>query len=490
MLGRLREVVRSRPALFGVLGAALLLVGGSWYQALITPPYRFIDEQAHAGYVLAIQDGTLPTIDTPIDQEAGGPALRTRLVNEPERRRHVWVANNPPLTYVLAAGPSTVTRALGLPGGPLLGLRFVNVAAVAGAVVLSYLLGRDLAGGDERVGIVTAGLVAVTPHLGFVASLGFNDGVSLLATTGVLLALARVCGAGTTAPYRAVIALGVWSGIAAATRPMAMAMALVAAVIGLMVTWWRRSVPLPRTIAWLAGPAVVLAAWSYVLNIVRYGDPTGSEAIFEKFGRQPGESLWSTLTTKGTWEYALRTVTTRRLELGLPGDERWWYEAVLFVLAVSVVATVGLVVTSAVRGRGGPAAEGRRSTEAPLAWAAVGATSLVPVLLTAQHLAGGGAMHPRYLLPMLPALMAAVAFAAVRLLGRWAGVVLVGALAVLAFVQTRASARWLAENPSGPPGSELVTAYGSELVRAAGLGVAALGLVLVVGALVAIPDRT
>ena len=43
--------------------------------------------------------------------------------------------------------------------------------------------------------------------------------------------------------------------------------------------------------------------------------------------------------------------------------------------------------------------------------------------------------------------------------------------------QTRASARWLAENPSGPPGSELVTAYGSELVRGAGLGLAVVGLV-------------
>ena len=46
---------------------------------------------------------------------------------------------------------------------------------------------------------LVAGLVAATPHLGFVAALGFTDGISLLATTGVLLALARVCGAGRPA---------------------------------------------------------------------------------------------------------------------------------------------------------------------------------------------------------------------------------------------------------------------------------------------------
>ena len=42
----------------------LVLVGGSWYQALATPPYRYIDEQAHVGYVLELQRGRLPTIDT------------------------------------------------------------------------------------------------------------------------------------------------------------------------------------------------------------------------------------------------------------------------------------------------------------------------------------------------------------------------------------------------------------------------------------------
>ena len=211
----------ARPGLVGVLAAVAVLVGGSWYQATVTPPYRFIDEQAHAGYVLAIQSGELPHIDTAIDGEAGGVALRTRLAREPERRRDVWVANNPPLTYVVAAVPAAATRTLGLPGGPLLGLRLVNIAAAAVAVALSYLLARDLAGGDRTVGLVAAGLVAATPHLGFVASLGFNDGTALLATTGVLWALARVAGAG--APPGAaldrsrVIQLGIWCAAAALT---------------------------------------------------------------------------------------------------------------------------------------------------------------------------------------------------------------------------------------------------------------------------------
>jgi hypothetical protein len=85
---------------------------------------------------------------------------------------------------------------------------------------------------------------------------------------------------------------------------------------------------------------------------------------------------------------------------------------------------------------------------------------------------------------MLPVLASAVALTAVRLGGGWAGAALVAALAAVTWIQTRASARWLAANPSGPPGSELVTAYGNELVRGAGLAVAALGLVALLATIV------
>lgn len=462
----------------GIVGAVLLLAGGAWYQALITPPYRFVDEQAHAGYVLEVQQGRLPSIDTPIDADAGGVALRTRLAAEPERRRHVWVANNPPLTYLVAAGPSALTRSLGLPGGPLLGLRLVNAAAVAAAVACCYGLARDLAGGDRRTGLVAAGLVAATPHLGFVASLGFNDGAAILASTAILWALARTCGAGAAPARRSIQLLGVAAALGAAVRPMTLVFGVVAAGLGFAVVWWRRSAPLPWTLAWLSLPTAIGVAWFYVLNTSRYGDPTGSDRLFEKFLREPSGTLWSNLTTRGTWESGFRTVTTRRLEAGLPGDPYGWYQVALAVVVVGLAGALALVIASAVRHRG----EGGPLPGA--AWAATAITSFVPVVLTAQHLTGGGAMHPRYLLPMVPVVAAAVALTATRLGGGWLGAALVALLAAVTWRQTRASARWLAENPAGPPGSELVTAYANELVRGAGLGIAVLGLVLVLGAIV------
>lgn len=489
MVRRLWQVIVRQRATLGVLGAILLLAGGSLYQALVTPPYRFIDEQAHAGYVLALQEGRLPSIDTPIDQEAAGPALRTRLVNEPERRRDVWVANNPPLTYLLAAGPAAATRALGLPGGPLLGLRLVSIAAVAAAVALSCLLGRDLSGGDVTVGLVTGGIVAATPHLGFIASLGFNDGVSVLTTTGVLLGLARVAGARPDAVTArdAIRWLGLWCLGAALCRPMALVVAIVAAALALGAVWRQRSAPIGSTLAWLTGPSILGAAWFYVVNFARYGDPTGSNALFEKFLREPAGTFWESLTQRTVWESALRTIWTRRLEVPLPDDVYSWHVAAMFVTMVGVTGAAVLVVRSALRNRGGGVSPIGQFLSPPalpsLAWAAVAIVSLVPVLLTAQHRSGGGAPHPRYLLPMLPSVAAAIALTAVRIGTRWLGGALVAVLAAVSFRQTRASARWLADNLNGPPGSELVASYASETIRAGCLFVAAFGLVLVLAAI-------
>jgi hypothetical protein len=162
-------------------------------------------------------------------------------------------------------------------------------------------------------------------------------------------------------------------------------------------------------------------------------------------------------------------------------------------MALGIVGAVVLVGWSALRNRGGSSTPiARFASPVPLpgtAWLVVAVVALVPVLLTAQHRSGGGSAYPRYLLPMVPVVAAAVALSAVCFGTRWLGVVLVVVLAAVSFRQTRASATWLAENLDGPPGSELVTAYGNELVRGAGLLVAALGLVLVLAAIARDPRQ-
>ena len=64
----------------------------------------------------------------------------------------MYVAKSPPWPYVLAAGPAALSRALGLPGGALFGLRVTNLLGAAVAVAATYALGRELSGGDRGSG--------------------------------------------------------------------------------------------------------------------------------------------------------------------------------------------------------------------------------------------------------------------------------------------------------------------------------------------------
>jgi hypothetical protein len=71
------------------------------------------------------------------------------------------------------------------------------------------------------------------------------------------------------------------------------------------------------------------------------------------------------------------------------------------------------------------------------AWVCSAMLALVPIVLTAQHAAGGGAAHARYLLPTLPIVAAATALVATRI-NRWLGVVVVGAFAIAQVTRIRA----------------------------------------------------
>lgn len=273
---------------------------------------------------------------------------------------------------------------------------------------------------------------------------------------------------------------------------MAMVTAVAAALVALALcasrsTWWRIGLR-------LFAPMAVLAGWYYVLNIARYGDPTASGALLDKFYRQPSGSLLSKIRDNTIWESAFRTITTRRTDIPLPHDPVLWFRVAEAVFVLGVAGTVALLVASTGRTAHLP----RRVVDAvrPLprrAWLGVTIVTLVPVLLTAQHTAGGGNPHPRYLLPVIAVPATAVALPLVRLAGRIPALVLLGALAVLTAVQTRASVRDLAARPGGPPGSELVRAYGPTALRAIGPLVALVGLLLLGAAVVRLhpaePDR-
>ncbi|MGI8755726.1 MAG: hypothetical protein ACR2MB_07675 [Acidimicrobiales bacterium] len=510
---RARRDRRQWPWRLGLVGIALLFSGSAWYQVWSAPPYRYIDEQAHVGYVLAIQSGHLPTIDTPIDQANGGVALRARLAIEPARRRDIWVANDPPLPYVLAAGPAAISRALGWSGGPLIGLRLFNATCMAAAVVFAARLGRGLAGGDQRVGLVAGGLLAALPHVGFIGGVGFTDGPALLGALAMLDALVSVCRLGPT--RRQVALVGLWCALGASVRPMTAALAAAVAAMAFAVVAWRwvqarrRAQPLPATDdrrlskraepVWsalvLAVPTLALSGWWYVRNIRLYGDATGSQRLFDKFLREPsGEQPVAILRHPSVWHQTLRTLFTRRLERPLASDPGWWWPWLKWGIVGALAATAVIVTVDQVlarrrrRASTGPGTEPRSTVHG---WLGAYATIVVVVVLIAQHWSGGGAPHARYALTALGVLVAAMAFVVVRLGSRWAGVALIAVFVAIQARQVPLADKANSFQPDLLADSTLVAPYGPPWWRHGGIAAMAVGaaVLLVAVALVPRPGR-
>lgn len=512
---RTRHDHRRWPWRLGLIGIALLFSGSAWYQVWSAPPYRYIDEQAHVGYVLAIQSAHLPTIDTPIDQANGGVALRARLAIEPERRRDIWVANDPPLPYVLAAGPAAISRALGWSGGPLIGLRLFNAASMAGAVVFAGRLGRGLAGGDQRVGLVAGGLLAALPHVGFIGGVGFTDGPALLCALAMLHALVSVCRSG---PARRQVALvGLWCAMGAAVRPMTAALAAAVAAMTFVVVAWRwaqarrRAEPVHPaddrrltkaaepvwTMLVLAVPTLALSGWWYVRNIHLYGDATGSQRLFDKFFREPsGERPIDIVRHPSVWRETLRTLFTRRQERPLASDPTWWWLWLKWGVVACLAATVVVVAVDQVLARRRlRATTGTKTGTEPRStvqgWLGAYASIAVVVVLIAQHAAGGGTPHPRYALPALGVLVGAVAFVVVRFGTRWAGVALIAVFLSIQARQVPLASKANSIQPTLLADSTLVAPYGPPWWRLGGVAAMAVGaaVLLVAIALVKRPTQ-
>ena len=478
----------------GLAAVVLLIVGTGWYQIFDVAPYYQADEQAHVGYVLALQDGRLPTIDTPIDEAEGGSALHERLLRSPERNHDVWVANNPPVAYVAALPAATVTRILGHATGPLVGLRATNLLFFAASAVFVARLGRRLAGDDATVGLLAAALFATVPYVGAISGAGYVDGLALLCTVAMLDVLVALTLDGPT--RRQVVALAVWCALGVGVRPMTAAFAAVAAAMAMAVVLLRTlrrrdDADTPRagpvwSAAVLAVPAAVLNGWYYLRNRRLYGDPTASEHLFEKFDRTARDLPLTDVWRHEVWAPPIRTLFTQRLPVSEPSTLPWLWGWVYRGLIVFALVTVAVVVVDQVtaRRRGGP------SRTPALGWLGAVGLLVVVVALTLQHWQGGGNIHPRYLLFGVVVAAVAVALPLVRFHARWAGVALVGALVALQaheippMNRTILAQPWFADAPR-----VMVDPIGPPALRFLGIAIMAVGLVALVVAMVGLGRR-
>jgi hypothetical protein len=209
---------------------------------------------------------------------------------------------------------------------------------------------------------------------------------------------------------------------------MSSAYAAAAVVLSLVIAWTALGLrSLPRVAVRLIAPALLVSGWYYALNQYRYGDPTGSAALFEKLGRPvpaapvSGEQVSYLVgelflgTNVGPWSPYLEFSEAPRIILSL-----------VLLSAVAAAVCIAIATSRSDRRVGVP------PRLVPSAWVSMLVLSAVPIVLVQQHWSAGGSLHPRYLLPIVPVVTAATALLA-RLVSRWLPLVIVAAAAVWLF---------------------------------------------------------
>ena len=427
--------------------AALACLGLSTFSALRLPSFFGADERPHFSYTVMLLEGRLPELTDAQPFTDTYPIIERSLTppdGTPPRQQAIFVANHPPLAYVLAAPAVWLAGAGGSDDWPPLAFRLVNATAMAAGVALAGLLAGELF--PRRPGIATSAavLTAVVPALVSVAGYAHNDGTAFLMTTACLLVTVRLLRRGMTPASLAVASLV--AGGALLSR-VSSAVAVTAVVAAAAVASWRDSdgvwradggvsaAGVARALARAAGSAIVIGAtvaaaagWFFLRNRRLYGTATADTFLLSAFRRTPRGGLRDVLT-EGDWQLAMWSKVYGsvhpRLVAGEP--ER-------LVAGLVAIGAVGLVVAVARRVRrrsstDGPTAArpepGQDTTDGPadpgrsgigvVGWLILAGFCVGVVLGTASFYADGGSPHPRYLLSIVPLVSALVARALAEL---------------------------------------------------------------------------
>ncbi|NGN95543.1 phospholipid carrier-dependent glycosyltransferase [Nocardioides sp. KC13] len=410
--------------LLGVLGFAM-----SAQYAIGMPPLLKADEKQHAAYAIVLSQGVLPTIDTNTPSDpVRYPQFAEALFGLDEPRRDIWVANHPPLFYVMSLPLVWLGDAVGGAAGvgvTLLGMRLLNALGYALSIILVGLLARELVPRRRVVPVLAAAMVLGCGAVTYDGGAIYNDGWGTVAASLTLLLGFRMVREGVT---RDRLVWATAAGVAAASfRSTGLVAVLVLGGCVLAALWLRD--PTMRTfrrgvlLAVRIGLApVIVIGWFYVRNIVLYGDPTASAALFEKFSRQThGDTLFQLVNPE--------------LYLHLYGS-LWADDVIPKIWIVAAAATLVVTVTGMVldvnaKARPRPDGVMRRvvipGPEPTLlerrldlaVRALMGIYCVIIIVNLASFHAGGGWIHARYAVPFLPVIAALTSLALLRVGRRW-----------------------------------------------------------------------
>ena len=362
--------------------------------AIGTPPFAPPDETSHVAYALAVSEWEIPHIadfpeDTPI------PGMPDHL--------SVWTANHPPGSYALLAVPLRLGLAAGAPLAGFWAARMMNVVAFAIAVVLAARIAATLLPRRPRVVLTAAMVVGLVPYFVHISATAYTDAIALVPTLGMVTAAVGVLVRGPS--RRSLIVMVALSAVCALMRSQSLVVVLLAgAAFALAVllhgegTIGRRLLRGVLSAALIGLAAVVAAGWFYVGNIGLYGDPSGSEALFELHNREPRGEFWPYLTHMHHVRYQ-QFLLWGFIEGAPDGGQQFFTSGQWVTNAWRLLVGVLAAAAAAAGARLG------RRMPSPGRWAAWGLLSVLLVtlyVLMITFTANGGSPHSRYVWAAFP----------------------------------------------------------------------------------------
>ncbi len=403
-----------------VLAATLFVLVAAVARIASTEPLSSTDESAHVDYALRVWHGQLPVL-------MDGVRFRPGFGHHPPVQ---WVAQHPPLYYVLLAPLVGPLVDGGHPVQAVVAARVVNALVVAGIVPAAAWAASRCFPGARRLPATVAVVSAFTAVLVVQAGVVYND--SLAALLGALAC--GVAGAALRSGLTPRLLVGGALVTAAGmTTRLSFALWLVAVAVAFLLA---RTVRLgrlrgvgARVVAALV-PVVAAAAasgWFWVRNTIVAGSFSGRPKPWPGWVPRAHFTDGEVATKPSFWK---QLFALYRGALDLRDPVPW--TLLLVPLLLLAVAAVVLVTRRATGRRRERAVRSAEAWPRALVVAMLVTVVVLFVLVEIRYMAGGGAPINRYTLAVWVPI--AVAVAAGLGASRHAAVVLVPAWTLLALV--------------------------------------------------------
>jgi len=388
----------------GLLGVLLVFIALGSIHLFAIPPFAPLDEPRHIAYAIEIGEGHLADVRDHVQLEK----LHVRRI---QGTHMMAAAAHPPLYYLLVCLPLKWSSQSGdLTWGTWVSRGVTLLLGIAG-LLYAYLAAALIVPLKRSLALSATAFCAFMPAFDNVSALVHNDSLAFLTTSALFHAVLLVVLQGPT--RGALVSVGVWASLAAATRFASMIVVAPAlATVGLVLLFapgkpWSRRLSETLLIGLtLLGAVAATSGWFYLRNYRLYGDVTAAKALVEGLNRPVRTSFLHNVVTPSLWR-TLVSDLWGRLAGGVKLDGTVTQLGSLFFFGGLLSAL--WPVLRAARARGWAMLRGKQA--AAVAFLVIAAAFVVLPIF--EFYSRGGNMTARYYFPVLwiPLLGVAVGYA-------------------------------------------------------------------------------